>query len=125
MSTPVFTGTHLYGFCSYGEFRCLDAKTGERLWDTLKPIALDKPTRWGNAFITEQAGRYFLFTEKGDLVIAKLSPEGYEEIDRAHLIEPDGADMKQRKIVWSHPAYARKCAFIRNDSEIICVSLAE
>ena len=48
----------------------------------------------------------------------------YEEIDRAHLIEPDGADMRQRKIVWSHPAYARQCCFVRNDSEIVCVSLA-
>ena len=125
MSTPVFTGEYLYGACSYGEFRCLEAASGERLWDTLKPIALDKPTRWGNVFITENAGRYFLFTEKGDLVIAKLSPAGYEEIDRAHVIEPDGADMRQRKIVWSHPAYARKCCFVRNDSDIICISLAE
>ena len=125
MSTPVFNGEHIYGACSYVEFRCLEAKSGDRLWDTLKPIALDKPTRWGNVFITQQADRYFLFTEKGDLVIAKLSPKGYEEIDRAHLIEPDGADMRQRKIVWSHPAYARKCCFMRNDSEIICVSLAK
>ncbi len=124
MSTPVFTDEHIYGVGSYGEFRCLEAESGDRLWSSLKPIALDKPTRWGNAFITPQAGRYFLFTEKGDLVIAGLSPEGYTEIDRAHLIEPDGADMRQRKIVWSHPAYARKCCFVRNDSEIICVSLA-
>jgi outer membrane protein assembly factor BamB len=124
MSTPVFSGEHLYGACSYGEFRCLEAKTGERLWESLKPIALSEPTRWGNVFITQQADRYFLFTEKGDLVIANLSPQGYEEIDRAHVIEPDGADMRQRQIVWSHPAYARQCCFVRNDSEIICVSLS-
>ena len=56
----------------------------------------------------------------------ELSRAGFgdTEIDRAHLIEPDGADMRQREIVWSHPAYARKCCFVRNDSEIICVSLA-
>ncbi|MFT5411849.1 MAG: outer membrane protein assembly factor BamB [Verrucomicrobiales bacterium] len=125
MSTPVFTGDHIYGACSYGEFRCLEAETGERLWESLEPIALEKPTRWGNVFITQHADRYFLFTEKGDLVIANLSPEGYEEIDRAHLIEPNGTDMRQRKIVWSHPAYARRSCFIRNDSEIICVSLAK
>ena len=98
---------------------------GERLWDSLKPIALKRPVRWGNVFITPHADRYFLFTEKGDLAIAKLSPQGYEEIDRAHVIKPDGADMRQRKIVWSHPAYARKCCFVRNDSEIICISLAK
>ncbi len=124
MSTPVFTGDAIFGVCSYGEFRCLKADTGERVWESLKPIGLDQPTRWGNAFITPQGGRYFLFTEKGDLVIARLSPEGYEEIDRAHVIEPDNFDMRQRKIVWSHPAYARKCCFVRNDSEIVCLSLA-
>ena len=124
MSTAAFTGKYLYGPGSYGEFRCLEAQTGERIWSSLKPIALKKPTRWGNCFITKQADRYFLFTEAGDLVIAKLSPEGYEEIDRAHVIEPNGADMRQRNIVWSHPAYARKSCFVRNDSEIICVSLA-
>jgi hypothetical protein len=25
--------------------------------------------------------------------------------------------------VWSHPAYADKCVFARNDQEIVCVSL--
>jgi outer membrane protein assembly factor BamB len=125
MSTPMFIDGHIYGACSYGEFRCLDATTGERIWDSLAPIALNKPTRWGNIFITPQADRYFLFTEKGDLVIANLSPAGYDEIDRAHVIEPNNPDLHQRQVVWSHPAYAQKSCFIRNDSEIIRVSLAE
>ena len=29
-----------------------------------------------------------------------------------------------RKVVWSHPAYADKCVFARNDKEIVCASLA-
>ncbi len=73
--------------------------------------------------MTPHEDRYFLFTEKGDLAIARLSPEGYKEIDRAHVIEPNGADLRQRRIVWTHPAYANRCAFIRNDTEIICLSL--
>jgi outer membrane protein assembly factor BamB len=28
-------------------------------------------------------------------------------------------------VVWSHPAFAGKCAFARNDRELVCVSLAE
>jgi hypothetical protein len=27
-------------------------------------------------------------------------------------------------VVWSHPAFAGKCVFVRNDKEIICVSMA-
>jgi hypothetical protein len=34
--------------------------------------------------------RFFLFNEKGDLIIAKLSPRGYEEVSRAHLLAPTG-----------------------------------
>ena len=125
MNTMVLRDGHLFGACSYGQFRCMEALTGKRVWESLKPIALDGPTRWGTVFVTPHEDRYFLFTEKGDLVIARLSVEGYEEIDRAHVIEPNGADLRQRRIVWSHPAYAHKCVFIRNDTEVICLSLAK
>ncbi|MEO1825751.1 MAG: PQQ-binding-like beta-propeller repeat protein [Roseibacillus sp.] len=125
MNTAVLREGHLFAACSYGQFRCMEALTGKRVWESFKPINLDKPTRWGTAFVTPHEDRYFLFTEKGDLAIARLSPRGYEEIDRAHVIEPNGADLRQRRIVWTHPAYANKCAFIRNDTEIICLSLAK
>jgi len=125
MNTPVLRDGHLFAACSYGQFRCMEALTGKRVWESLKPIALEEPARWGTVFVTPHEDRNFLFTEQGDLVIAKLSSKGYEEIDRAHVIEPNGLDLRQRDIVWSHPAYARKCAFIRNDTEVLCVSLAK
>ena len=56
--------------------------------------------------------------------IAKLSPKGYEEIDRAKLLDPTNEAFK-RPVVWSHPAFADKCVFARNDKEIVCYSLAE
>jgi len=27
--------------------------------------------------------------------------------------------------VWSHPAFSDRCAFARNDKEIVCVDLAQ
>jgi outer membrane protein assembly factor BamB len=75
-------------------------------------------------FLTKNADRYFLFSETGDLIIAKLSKEGYDETSRAHILEPTGESFG-RSVVWSHPAYANKCAFVRNDKEIVCVSLAK
>ena len=68
--------------------------------------------------------RSFIFSERGDLIIAKLSPEKYEELSRAHLLEPDNRD-PGRPVVWSHPAFANKSIYARNDQEIVCVSLAE
>jgi len=134
--TPIVDGEFIYGVCSYGQLRCIKAQTGERVWETMqatrgkltptKVAATDEPAsseRWSNAFIVKQAERYFLFNEQGDLIIAKMSPKGYEEISRAHLIEPTNKDAG-RRVVWVHPAFANKCVFVRNDIEMVCVSLA-
>ena len=69
-----------------------------------------------------QGDRFFIFNEKGDLIIARLTPKGYEEISRAHILEPTNV-MPGRPVVWSHPAFANKCVYARNDKEIVCISL--
>ncbi len=125
MATPLIQDGHIYSPCSYGQFRCLKLETGERLWETFAPTS-GKSERWGHAFVIkhgEKGNRSFLFSEKGDLIIAKLTPEKYEELSRARLIEPDNRD-PGRNVVWSHPAFANKSIYVRNDREIVCVSLA-
>ena len=67
---------------------------------------------------------FFLFNELGELIISKLSRKGYELIDKAHLIEPTGKAMN-RKVVWSHPAFANRNVLVRNDKEIVSFSLSE
>jgi outer membrane protein assembly factor BamB len=126
MSTPVVKDGYIYGVCSYGELRCLDARTGERIWSTRKPTG-DAEVRWANAFLTPQGDRTILFNEHGDLIIARLSPKGYEELSKAHILEPTNKMAgvpPGRRVIWSHPAYADRCVFARNDNEIICVSMA-
>ena len=80
--------------------------------------------RWANAFIVKNSDRFFLFNEKGHLIIAKFSPQGYEEISRVHLLEPTNTLPVGREVVWSHPAFAARRMYARNDKEIICVDLA-
>ncbi|MBC8003647.1 MAG: PQQ-like beta-propeller repeat protein [Opitutaceae bacterium] len=123
MSTPWIENGYIYSPCSYGQFRCLKLETGERLWETFAPTS-GKSQRWGNTFIVKNGDRWFLFSEQGDLIIAKLSPEKYEEISRVHLLDPTNRD-PGRPVVWSHPAFANKSVYARNDQEIVCVSLAE
>jgi outer membrane protein assembly factor BamB len=126
MPTPYIKDGHIYGICSYGELRCLKEADGSRVWEDLRATGNQtKPTeRWANAFLTPQGDRWFLFNEKGDLIIANLSPKGYEEIDRAHLLDPTTPLQGDRKVLWSHPAYANKSIYVRNDKEIVCFSLA-
>jgi outer membrane protein assembly factor BamB len=125
MATPVLKDGYVYGVCSYGELRCLKADTGERVWMSMKATGgQDKPVeRWAHAFLVPNGDRYFIFNEKGDLITARLTPRGYEEISRAHILEPTNT-MAGRPVVWSHPAFAHRAAYVRNDREIVCVSLA-
>jgi len=123
ISTPVIAGDTIFGVCSYGQLRGLDLKTGERLWEKLGVVAGPKEQRWGNAFIVPQGDRYFLFTEQGDLLLAGLTRQGYREFGRMHIIDPDNGDARPRQVVWCHPAFANGHVVVRNDHEIVSVSL--
>jgi len=79
MATPLIQDGYIYSPCSYGQFRCLNEKTGERLWETFAPTS-GKSQRWGHAFVIKHENRAFIFSEKGDLIVAKLTSEKYEEI---------------------------------------------
>ncbi len=126
VNTPVIDGDFIYGICSYGQFRCLRLMTGERVWETL--AVTKEKARWASGFIVRQGDRYFINNDRGELIIAKLSPRGYEEISRTALIKPTSNSGNRRELSavnWSHPAYANRHIFARNDEEIVCYSLAK
>lgn len=125
MSTPLIEDGYIYAPCADGEFRCVKLETGERVWETFAPTTGDRRARWGNVFLIkhEPSGRVFLANEKGDLIIARLSPAGYDEISRVRLLEATGS-AGGRAVLWSHPAFANRNIYARNDAELISVSLA-
>lgn len=123
MSTPVLKDGYIYGVCAMGELRCLDAKTGKEQWHTYAAVG-GKKTDCGTAFLVPQGDRFVIFNDQGDLILADLSPKGYREIDKTHLLDPVEA-ARGRDVVWSHPAFAHHCVFARNEKEILCVTLAE
>ncbi len=124
MCTPFLENGYIYGVCSYGQLRCLKAETGERVWETFKATTGGEPVRWANAFIVKNGDRFFLANEKGDLIIARLTPEAYTEVSRCHLLEPTNT-AAGRDVVWSHPAFANRHVYARNDKEIVCADLAQ
>ena len=114
---------YIYGV-DRGSLRCVKLSTGERIWETFE--LMDNKERWSSAgtiFITPQADRFFLFSETGELAIAHLSPGGYEEIDRTGPLLETTHDAFGRGVVWSPPAFANRAMFVRNDNELIRVSL--
>jgi len=122
ISTPYLQGDYVYGVDSYGELRCLDARTGDRIWENLTAVP---KARWATIHMVRNGERMWMFNERGELVIGTLSPQGFHEISRAKLIEPTTVQLDQRGgVCWSHPAYAYQHIFARNDRELVCASLA-
>lgn len=123
ISTSVIRGNYVYGIDSYGEFRCLDLTNGDRVWSD--QTLLDKG-RWATAFLVQNGERTWIFTEKGELIIASLSSEGWKRISSTQLIEPTTfLPRRSSNILWSHPAYANKHIFVRNDREIRAFDLSK
>ena len=127
VSTPFFDGEMVFG-CDIesGALIGVRASDGERLWETKEPTVGDrKRARHGSAFIVRHldSARYFLFSETGELILTDLSREGYLEKGRLKVLEPTNRT-GDRPVVWSHPAFAEKSLFARNDKEIVCVDLA-
>jgi len=106
----------------------VDAKTGERLWQTFEGTrpGEERKVNHGTGFVTRigDTDTYFIMNEVGDLVMAKMTREKFESLGRFHVLEPTG-EAFGRDVVWSHPAYAQKTMFARNDKEIVAVDLAE
>jgi outer membrane protein assembly factor BamB len=121
ISTPVIQGEYIYGVDSYGQLRCLDLHTGDRIWENLDAVPKN---RWANIHMVKNEDKIWMFNESGELIISKLSPKGFHEISRAKLIKPTKGQLN-RGVCWSHPAFAYKHIYIRNDEELVCADLSE
>jgi outer membrane protein assembly factor BamB len=125
ISTPIFAGDHIFGVDSYGELRCLESASGDRVWadQTATPR-----NRWSNIHFVRHEEQVWMFNEMGELIIAELSSDGFREISRAKLIDPTPNQLsgagRRNGVCWAHPAFAYQHVFIRNDKELICASLA-
>ncbi|MFV1965445.1 MAG: SUMF1/EgtB/PvdO family nonheme iron enzyme [Pirellulaceae bacterium] len=122
ISTPWLAGEFLYGVDYFGQLRCLDAETGEQIWEDRSATS---QVIWGMAHLVRNGDKTWIFNDRGELIISRLSARGFEEISRAKLIEPTRVQLRRRSgVCWSHPAFAYKHVFARNDEELVCASLA-
>lgn len=122
LSTPLIIDAHIYGADQKGILRCLERETGEQVWqdDTLVPTQ-----NWATVHMVKNRDRVWMFNDRGELIITRLSPEGLEEISRAKLLDPTTAQLRRRDgVTWSHPAFAQRHIFARNDKELVCADLS-
>lgn len=122
ISTPLIDGDFLYGADGRGVLRCLSLKTGEQVWEDRSAVPENS---FATIHLVRNGDRTWLFNERGELIIARLTSEGFHEISRAKLIDPTLEQLRRRDgVTWSHPAFAYRHVFARNDKELVCADLS-
>jgi len=105
--TSMLVGGYLYGFDNVGSagpvthFNCVNAKTGERVWQKL---------RFGKGNGIAADGKIFISTRKGELVVLQATPKGFSELGRKTVIETTR----------QAPAISNGLLYLRDDAEIVC-----
>jgi len=122
-STPLLQGDYVYSLNSAGNLVCLELETSRQLWETDK-VTRQKTGRSACMHMTLNGRSVFIYNELGELILAHLSPQGYEEICRTTLVEPT-YPFGGRKLTWAAPSFANRHVYARNEKEIICASLSQ
>lgn len=123
MTSLLVKNGHVYGIAGMGELLCQKLTTGEVVRNG-NEIFGDKAAFCGSVFWVDAGDLVYGLTDQGDLVILRLTPEKCEVLARAHILETTHA-AKGRKAVWAHPAFADRRIYMKNDREIVCVSVAK
>ncbi|MBI3866626.1 MAG: PQQ-binding-like beta-propeller repeat protein [Planctomycetia bacterium] len=119
-STALVADDHVFSARSSGQLVCVDAKTGEQVWESDQVTDLKNGA---SIHMTLNGDSVLLFTNEGKLIRARLTSQGYQEISRAAVLEPT-FPFGGRNVAWTAPAYANRCIFARSGKELICASLA-
>jgi outer membrane protein assembly factor BamB len=119
-SIPTILGDHVFSGRIPGKLVCLEARTGKPVWETDK---VTNKSQGSTIHLTPNGNSVLIFTDEGNLIRARLTSQGYNELSRVHVIDPVYT-FAGRKVVWPPPAYANQHIFVRNEVELICASLA-
>jgi outer membrane protein assembly factor BamB len=118
-STAVFRDDFVYSAKSFGEFICVDAKTGKQLWETDK---VTDSKSGASVHATANGDTTLLYNDRGELIRVRLTPQGYQELSRVRVLEPPAT--WNRKCAWAAPAFANRHIYARTNKELVCASLA-
>jgi outer membrane protein assembly factor BamB len=118
MSQPLYRNSYVYSIDHGHGLTCFRLADGKKLWDDGHQMTPRGRNPQATLVWLGDGDRAIILNEEGDLILARLNPEGYHEQSRTNIItRKDGAP------IWAHPAYAGSRVYARNDSEIVCVQL--
>jgi outer membrane protein assembly factor BamB len=96
---------HIYGY-DENNLRCLDVRTGDVKWSE-KVL--------GKGTLTIVDGKLLLLSEKGELLVAPPTPQGFKPLARAQILSGK---------CWTTPALANGLIYARNaPGDLVCVDV--
>lgn len=110
--TSILLDGHLYGFDNVGaagpvtHLTCINAATGDRVWQKL---------RFGKGNLIAADGKLFITTMTGELVVVRVTPKAFEEIGRTEVL----GSTRQA------PALSNGMLYLRDDKEIVCLDVRQ
>lgn len=126
LAQPLYRDGHVYTFDKQLGLTCFEMKTGKKLWDDENRLTPAGRNPHASVVWLGGTDRILALNAVGELVLAKLTPQGYEEESRTKVL--DGR-------VWSHPAFADRFLFAHTDGaeawqkagphHLVCVELAK
>ncbi|HUG91018.1 MAG TPA: PQQ-binding-like beta-propeller repeat protein [Planctomycetaceae bacterium] len=113
MSQPLVRDGHAYLLDKVYGLTCFELRTGKKLWDDGNRATPRGRNPQASLVALGDSGRVLVLNSDGELILARITPAGYDEQSR-------------RKIVgetWAHPAYSGRRVYARSDTELVCVEL--
>lgn len=115
MSQPLVREGLVYSLDKQYGLTCFTLSDGKKLWDDKHQMTPRGRNPQANLVWLDHPGsdRVIVLNSEGELILARISRDGYRESARAKVIDP----------TWAHPAFADRRVYSRNDTEINCVEL--
>jgi outer membrane protein assembly factor BamB len=106
MASSVLWQGHLYGV-DENQLRCVVFDTGEVKWT-------DKVSGKGSLILAD--GKLIVLTERGELIVANPSPEGFKPISRAQVVGGK---------CWAAPTLANGKIYVRTGpGDVVCLDVS-
>jgi len=109
----VLVGDHVYGDSDdQGAPFCAELMTGEQVWKS-------RGAGKGSAAFAAADGMLYIQYSNGVMVLAKASPEAYEEVGQFQIPQADG------RPTWAHPVILDGLLYIRSDDQLFCYDIRQ
>jgi outer membrane protein assembly factor BamB len=113
MSQPLYRDGYAYLLDKYHGLICFKLQTGEKVWADGNRMTPKSRNPQATLIWTGDTDRALVLNAEGELILARLTPDGYQEQSRTRITGR----------TWAHPAYAGSSVYARSDEELVCVRL--